>query len=185
MRFAQLKIDDHSTAFFRLEHDMAHMLSGPPWSGGTSTIAANTWTEDQLLCPVMPSKIVCVGRNYAGHAKELGNDVPTEPLLFFKPPSALIGPNQEIVLPKESSRVEHEAELGVVIGKRCRSVSREEALDYVFGYTCVNDVTARDLEDASAAFERGTASWRQATPLAYALPWPGMSSVVDAPPEGS
>jgi len=95
-----------------------------------------------LLPPCVPTKIVCVGRNYAAHAEELGNKVPEEPLLFFKPPSALIGPDEDIVLP-DSSHVDYEAELAVVIGKRCRNVSEEEALGFVLGYTCMNDVSDR------------------------------------------
>ncbi|MEO6572765.1 MAG: fumarylacetoacetate hydrolase family protein [Polyangiaceae bacterium] len=112
------------------------------------------WTESQLVCPVLPSKILCIGRNYAAHAKELGHEVPSEPLLFLKPPSALIGPGDTIVLPKESARVEHEAELGVIIGRKCRNVSREEALSYVFGYTCVGDITARDLQKKDGQWSR-------------------------------
>jgi len=96
----------------------------------------------ELLPPSVPSKIVCVGRNYTAHADELGNEVPEEPLFFFKPPSALIGPEEDIVLP-DSPRVDYEAELAVVIGRRCRNVSEEEALDFVLGYTCMNDVTDR------------------------------------------
>ena len=101
-----------------------------------------------------PSKIVCVGRNYAAHAKELGNEVPKEPLLFFKPPSSVIGPGGAVVLPKESERVEHEAELGVVIGRRVRRVAREQAMQAVYGYTCVCDVTARDLQKKDGQWTR-------------------------------
>jgi 2-keto-4-pentenoate hydratase/2-oxohepta-3-ene-1,7-dioic acid hydratase in catechol pathway len=98
-----------------------------------------------LLAPCTPTKIVCVGRNYAAHAKELGNEVPTRPLLFFKPPSAVIGPEEEIVLPN-SPLIHHEAELAVVIGKRCRNVRVEQAMDVVLGYTCMNDVSDRDAQ---------------------------------------
>jgi 2-keto-4-pentenoate hydratase/2-oxohepta-3-ene-1,7-dioic acid hydratase in catechol pathway len=101
-----------------------------------------------LLEPVRPSKILCVGRNYADHAKELGNEVPAEPLLFFKPPTSLIAPGSPIVLPgKLSQRVEYEGELTVVIGQTCRNLRPEEDVrPYIFGYTCANDVTARDLQ---------------------------------------
>ena len=95
-----------------------------------------------LLPPCVPTKIVCVGRNYAAHARELGNVVPKEPLFFFKPPSAVIGPDEGIVLP-ESPQVDYEAELAVVIGRRCRNVPPERALEFVLGYTCMNDVTDR------------------------------------------
>ncbi|HDL86446.1 MAG TPA: FAA hydrolase family protein [Candidatus Acetothermia bacterium] len=98
-----------------------------------------------LLSPCTPTKIVCVGRNYAAHAAELGNEVPERPLLFFKPPSAVIGPNDEIVLPK-SSLVHHEAELAVVIGVRCRNVSVHDAMSVILGYTCMNDVSDREAQ---------------------------------------
>lgn len=93
-----------------------------------------------------PGKIVCVGRNYRDHAAELGNAVPAQPLLFFKPATSLIGDGDAIVLPPESSRVEHEAEIGVVIGRRMRRASEPEALAAIGGITCVNDVTARDIQ---------------------------------------
>ena len=93
-----------------------------------------------------PGKIVCVGRNYRDHAAELGNAVPAQPLLFLKPATSLIGDGEAIVLPPESSRVEHEAEIGVVIGRRIRRASEPEALAAIGGITCVNDVTARDIQ---------------------------------------
>ena len=94
--------------------------------------------------PSEPSKIVCVGRNYVEHAKELGNEVPKIPLLFLKPPSSIINPNETIILPPQSKQVEHEGELVVVIGKRARNVTAEDAKNYIYGYTIGNDVTARD-----------------------------------------
>lgn len=102
-----------------------------------------------------PTKIVCVGRNYVEHARELGNEMPTQPLLFLKPPSAVIGSGEAIVLPPESKRVEHEAELAVIIGRRCSHASRDVAMDYVGGYAPLNDVTARDLQRADGQFTRG------------------------------
>ncbi len=96
----------------------------------------------KLLAPCTPSKIVCVGRNYAAHAEELGNDVPKEPLLFFKPPSAVIGPEETIRLP-ESTEVHYEAELAVVIGSTCRNIPAERAADVILGYTCFNDISDR------------------------------------------
>src|SRR5215207_6320927 len=101
----------------------------------------------KILEPVAPSKIVCVGRNYREHAAELGNKMPDEPLLFLKAPSAIIGLGEQIELPRASEQVEHEGELGVVIGRGARKLSsKDDPLSYVFGYTCVNDVTARDLQ---------------------------------------
>ena len=132
------------------------MLSKAPWVGGVPTGEVFPYTDAiALLAPVEPTKIVCVGRNYAAHAKELGNEVPKEPLLFFKPPSGLIGHEGTIVLPPESAKVEHEAELGVVISRRCKGISPEQARDYIFGLTCVGDITARDLQRSDGQWARG------------------------------
>jgi len=110
----------------------------------------------KLLPPVTPSKIVCVGRSYREHAAELGNPVPTEPLIFLKPPSAVIGPEEPIVMPVISQRVDHEGELAVVMGKRCAKLAEgEPAARYILGYTCLNDVTARDLQKKDVQFTRG------------------------------
>jgi len=110
----------------------------------------------RLKDPFVPSKIVCVGRNYREHAAELGNKMPDEPLLFLKAPSAIIASGQDIVLPGASQQVEHEGELGVVIGRIARNIpSDEDPLSYVLGYTCVNDVTARDLQRKDVQFTRG------------------------------
>lgn len=110
----------------------------------------------KLKEPIRPSKIVCVGRNYREHAAELGNKMPDEPLLFLKAPSAIISSGDEIVLPSASQQVEHEGELGVVIGRVARNIpSDEDPLSYVLGYTCVNDVTARDLQRKDVQFTRG------------------------------
>lgn len=103
----------------------------------------------------VPSKIVCVGRNYAEHAAELGNEVPKDPMLFLKAPSALIFNSQAIEIPPQSAQVEHEAELGVVIGRRCKNIADDEdPFQFVKGYTCVNDVTARDLQRRDGQFAR-------------------------------
>lgn len=108
----------------------------------------------RLLPPCAPSKIVCVGRNYAEHARELGNEPPKEPLIFLKPPSSLIASGDAIVYPPLSQRVDFEGELGVVIGKRARNVKTAEASEYILGYTCVNDVTARDLQKTDGQWAR-------------------------------
>jgi 2-keto-4-pentenoate hydratase/2-oxohepta-3-ene-1,7-dioic acid hydratase in catechol pathway len=111
--------------------------------------------EAKLLPPVAPSKVVCVGRNYKEHAAELGNTLPDEPLLFLKAPSSIIGDGETILLPGFSQRVEHEGELAVVIGRRCRNVGEDEdPLAYALGYTCLNDVTARDLQRKDVQFTR-------------------------------
>ncbi len=111
--------------------------------------------EATLLPPVRPSKIVCVGRNYREHAAELGNEVPTEPLLFFKPPSALLPPGGTILRPKVSERTDYEGELGVVIAKRAHKLPDDaDTRPYILGYTCVNDFTARDLQNKDGQWTR-------------------------------
>lgn len=108
-----------------------------------------------LLPPVVPSKIVCIGRNYREHAAELGNEVPKEPLLFLKTPSSLIAPNQPICIPAISQRVDFEGELAVIIGKRCSKIGPDEDVrQYIRGYTIVNDVTARDLQKSDGQWSR-------------------------------
>jgi len=108
----------------------------------------------RLLAPVKPSKIICIGRNYVAHAREHDSEVPEVPLLFLKPPSSVIGPNEPIILPPQSQQVEHEAELVVVIAKRGRWISPEEALGYLLGYMVGNDITARDLQRRDGQWTR-------------------------------
>lgn len=111
--------------------------------------------EARLLAPVIPrSKVVGVGRNYAEHAAELGNEVPPAPLLFFKPNTSVVGPDDPIVLPPQSSDVHYEGELAIVIGRVCRDVPRERVPEVIFGYTCANDVTARDLQRSDGQWAR-------------------------------
>src|SRR5216110_1543033 len=107
-----------------------------------------------VLPPVLPSKIVCVGLNYKDHALESGKPLPPEPLIFIKPRTAVIGPGDPIRLPPGVGRVDHEAELGVVIGRRAHRVPRARAWDYILGLTCVNDVTARDLQKTESQYTR-------------------------------
>jgi len=111
-------------------------------------------TKHPRLSPAAPTKILCIGRNYRAHAKELGNEVPKEPLMFLKPPSSLLEPGGTLLLPPESERVEHEAELVVVIGKRGRRIPAAQALDHVFGYTVACDVSARDLQKKDGQWTR-------------------------------
>ncbi len=140
-------------------HDqITQMLAATPGEGkefSSESITSIPVNDAALLAPVQPSKIVCIGRNYREHAAELGHDVPTEPLIFLKPPSAILDPGQKIIRPAISFRVDHEAELGVVIGKRCRSLRADEDVrPYILGYTCVNDVTARDLQEKDGQWTR-------------------------------
>ncbi|HEY1677734.1 MAG TPA: fumarylacetoacetate hydrolase family protein [Candidatus Sulfotelmatobacter sp.] len=121
----------------------------------TRKIDAIPLEEAALLPPVRPSKIVCIGRNYREHAAELGHDVPAEPLIFLKATSALLAPGDVVRRPKISQRVDHEAELGVVIGKTCHQPPADADIrQYILGYTCVNDVTARDLQNKDGQWSR-------------------------------
>ncbi|TQJ20822.1 2-keto-4-pentenoate hydratase/2-oxohepta-3-ene-1,7-dioic acid hydratase in catechol pathway [Micromonospora sp. A202] len=130
-------------------------IEGHPF--GKLSFSGARWalSDVRLLSPILPSKVVCVGRNYADHAAELGNDVPKEPLLFLKPSTSVIGPRDAIRLPIFSKQVEHEAELAVVIGAPgARRADRAAAERAIFGYTCANDVTARDLQRSDGQWTR-------------------------------
>lgn len=146
-------LDDES-AFVELEGDVGHVLDKAPWLGGVRTGLTVPWRTRRAYAPVAPPKILCVGRNYAAHAKEMGNEVPAEPLLFLKPHSALLAPGGTIVLPRESTKVEHEAELAAVIGRRAKNVRAEDALSYVYGYTAAGDISARDLQKSDGQWSR-------------------------------
>lgn len=129
--------------------------SGVPFNGLTPGEPVGTLSDVRLLAPATPSKVVCVGRNYADHAAELGNPVPEEPLIFLKPPSAIVGSGEEVRYPRASKRVDPEAEVVIVIGRRGSNVPREDAWSLVGGYTCGNDVTARDLQKSDPQWTRG------------------------------
>lgn len=138
----------------RVEGETLHVLEGslfaPRDTGRTVPRASGTF-----LAPLRPGKVVCVGRNYRAHATELGNAVPAEPLLFIKPATAVIGPDEPIVLPPQSRRVEHEGELAVVLGRTLHeATSSEQVRAAIGGYTCANDVTARDLQKIDTQFTR-------------------------------
>jgi 2-keto-4-pentenoate hydratase/2-oxohepta-3-ene-1,7-dioic acid hydratase in catechol pathway len=134
----------------------ARILGGVPVPTLSINFEPKPLSELKLLPPVTPSKIVCVGRNYRDHAAELGNDAPTEPLLFLKPPSSLLGPGGTICMPALSKRVDYEGELGIVIGRRCYKIGPDEDVrPYIRGYVCVNDVTARDLQKSDSQWTRG------------------------------
>jgi 2-keto-4-pentenoate hydratase/2-oxohepta-3-ene-1,7-dioic acid hydratase in catechol pathway len=148
------RIDRHGTARHVVEEQgQWRLVEGDifgKWQAGDA-ISPN---GQRWLAPVEPSKIVAIGRNYKDHAAELGNPLPAEPLMFLKPPSSVIGPDQPIVIPEGVGRVDHEAELGIVIGARAWRVREDEASRYVFGLTCVNDVTARELQKKDVQFTR-------------------------------
>ncbi|GFH39472.1 fumarylacetoacetate hydrolase family protein [Streptomyces pacificus] len=138
--------------------DVLELLAADPIRSKAEATGRRISLDDvRLLAPVLPGKVVAVGRNYADHIAELSLDTPAAPRLFFKPPSAVIGPGEAIRYPAQSREVHYEAELAVVIGRTARDVPAERALDYVFGYTCANDVTARDIQR-----EDGQPSWAKA-----------------------
>ncbi|MBZ5529427.1 MAG: fumarylacetoacetate hydrolase family protein [Acidobacteriia bacterium] len=136
------------------------LLAAPEEHGGVADIPSKTMTalplgEAKLLVPVRPSKIVCVGRNYRGHAAEMNQEVPKQPLIFFKPPSSLLAQGGTILRPRSSQRTHYEGELGVVIGKRCRKLAVDEDVrPYILGYTALNDFSARDLQDVDGQWAR-------------------------------
>jgi 2-keto-4-pentenoate hydratase/2-oxohepta-3-ene-1,7-dioic acid hydratase in catechol pathway len=136
--------------------DLVHVITGDPiYSGIQKTAAIIALSKVRLLAPVIPrSKVVCIGKNYADHAAEMGGVVPEEPIIFLKPNTSVIGPNDTIVWPDMSERVDHESELAIVIGRLCKDVPIERVNDVIFGYTIANDVTARDLQKKDGQWTR-------------------------------
>jgi 2-keto-4-pentenoate hydratase/2-oxohepta-3-ene-1,7-dioic acid hydratase in catechol pathway len=139
----------------REEHFVAEIVGDPLYQGVEFTGRRFALDDVRLLAPVIPrSKVVCIGRNYADHAAEMGSDLPEEPLLFLKPNTSVVGPGDPIAYPRQSNNVHYEGELAVVIGRICRDVPAERASDVIFGYTVGNDVTARDLQSKDVQFTR-------------------------------
>jgi 2-keto-4-pentenoate hydratase/2-oxohepta-3-ene-1,7-dioic acid hydratase in catechol pathway len=137
-----------------VEGDAVALVRGHPFGQVEPDGRVLRLSEVRLITPVLPSKIIAVGRNYAEHAREMGGDVPAEPMVFLKPSTSVVGPGEPIVIPWQSEHVEHEAELAVVIGRLCRNVPEEAVPDVVLGYTCANDVTARDLQRTDGQWGR-------------------------------
>jgi 2-keto-4-pentenoate hydratase/2-oxohepta-3-ene-1,7-dioic acid hydratase in catechol pathway len=154
MRIVRYKVKDGAPQYGWILEDRVGAIDGDPFGEYRRTKADTPLEEVRLLAPCLPGKIVCVGRNYMEHAKELGNEAPKVPLIFLKPPSSVINPGDAIILPPQSQQVEHEAELVAVIGKRGRSIMSESARDYILGYTVGNDVTARDLQKSDPQWTR-------------------------------
>lgn len=137
------------------EESIAVITGDPLYTGVKPTGQVVPLSQVRLLAPVLPrSKVVCVGKNYADHAKEMGGEVPQEPIIFLKPNTSVIGPGDTIAWPAMSERVDFEAELAIVIGRICKDVPRERAADVIFGYTLANDVTARDLQKRDGQWTR-------------------------------
>jgi 2-keto-4-pentenoate hydratase/2-oxohepta-3-ene-1,7-dioic acid hydratase in catechol pathway len=154
MRFVRFQQKDESPRFGWLHEDKIGEIEGDLFGAYKRLKAEIPLKDVRLLAPSAPSKIICVGRNYVEHAKELGNEAPKLPLIFFKPPSSMIASGGTILLPPQSAQVEHEAELVAVIGRRGRNVTAESARDFVLGYTIGNDVTARDLQKTDGQWTR-------------------------------
>lgn len=134
--------------------DKIELIAGLPWPDISDPVAALNLADVKILAPVIPSKVVCVGKNYADHAKEMGGEVPAEPVIFIKPNTTVIGEGDYIVLPPQSVNVHHEAELAIVIGALAKNVEVDRADEVIFGYTCANDVTARDLQNSDGQWTR-------------------------------
>lgn len=155
-RFTPPKEVSASPLFGVVSGDEVEILAGDPlYSGIAKTGEKVSLSAVKLLAPVIPrSKVVCVGKNYADHAKEMDSAVPEQPVIFIKPNTSVIGPDDAIVWPAMSQRVDHEAELAIVIGKICKDVPKERVKDVIFGYTIGNDVTARDLQKVDGQWSR-------------------------------
>jgi len=153
MRFIRFQVDGE-VRYGVIEGDRVRELLRPFFEGTTPMQTTHALAEVNLLPPCRPSKMLCLGLNYRDHAEEMGTPLPAEPVLFLKPATALAGPGQPIVYPRMAGRVDYEAELALVIGRRCRSVPPEKVERVLFGYTCFNDVTARDLQSKDGQWSR-------------------------------
>jgi 2-keto-4-pentenoate hydratase/2-oxohepta-3-ene-1,7-dioic acid hydratase in catechol pathway len=154
-RYVRVKTTSGQTYYGRLQlNGTVEVLDAPPWLDGQVTEQILTDSEYHLLAPCAPSKIIAVGKNYTAHAAEMDSEVPKEPLIFLKPPSAIIAHEQVIIYPKQSQRVDFEGELALIIGERTKNCSVEEAKSKIWGYTIANDVTARDLQQKDGQWTR-------------------------------
>jgi 2-keto-4-pentenoate hydratase/2-oxohepta-3-ene-1,7-dioic acid hydratase in catechol pathway len=154
MKFIRYQYKDLSPRYGWIYEDRVGPVEGEPFGEFRRLEVETPLSEVRLLPPVLPGKIICVGRNYVEHAREHDAEVPEWPLLFMKPPSSVIGPEDVIYLPPQSEQVEHEVELAVVIGKPGRWIQPDDAINHIFGYTLANDVTARDLQRKDGQWTR-------------------------------
>ena len=154
-RYVRVRTHENRIYYGSMEPNRAvQILDAPPWLKGQATDRLLEMDRYQLLAPCAPSKIVAVGKNYARHAAEMGTDVPREPLIFLKPPTAIVATGEEIVYPPQSQRLDYEGELALVIGERCTHCPLEMAASKIWGYTIANDVTARDLQEQDKQWTR-------------------------------
>lgn len=154
MKIVRIDAEADDITYGTVEPDGIRLYHGSPFFQWERSETVLPITEVKLLAPVIPTKVIAVGRNYVDHAAELGNVVPETPLIFLKPPTSVIGPMSPIKLPPESSEVHHEAELAVVMGSVARNIAAEDASQYILGYTAANDVTARDLQRSDGQWGR-------------------------------
>ncbi len=154
MKIVRYKINEEEPKYGWVLNDKVGEIQGDIFGEYRRRETKTPIKEVKLLAPCAPSKIICVGRNYVDHAKELGNEAPKTPLIFLKPPSSIIAAGEPILLPMQSKQVEHEAELVAVIGKRGKSIAVDDAKEYIFGFTIGNDVTARDLQKTDDQWTR-------------------------------
>lgn len=141
-------------AYGLAESEGVTLYRGSPFVAWEPTETLISWESVQLLAPVLPSKVVCVGKNYSEHASEMGGEVPDEPVIFMKPATSVIGPSTTVIYPSISNEVHHEAELAVVVSRVARNIKAEDASSYIMGYTAANDVTARDLQRRDGQWTR-------------------------------
>ncbi|CAN5838852.1 fumarylacetoacetate hydrolase family protein [soil metagenome] len=153
MKIVRFKADD-DIAYGLAEAEGVTLYQGSPFVAWEATETLIPWESVQLLAPVLPSKVVAVGRNYVDHVEEMNVGLPEEPIIFLKPATSVIGPNTAVIYPPGTSEVHHEAELAVVVGRVARNIRAEDASQYVFGYTAANDVTARDLQRRDGQWTR-------------------------------
>ncbi|MBK9436096.1 MAG: fumarylacetoacetate hydrolase family protein [Actinobacteria bacterium] len=156
MRIARYRFEQ-DVAYGIVDGEQIREIAGTPFpevAGIEVTGVEHHIDEVDLLAPVLPTKIIAVAKNYADHAREMGGEVPAEPMIFLKPSTAVIGPESVIRLPEQSRQVEHEAELAVVIGRLCKDVPEHRVPEVILGYTCANDVTARDLQAVDGQWGR-------------------------------
>jgi 2-keto-4-pentenoate hydratase/2-oxohepta-3-ene-1,7-dioic acid hydratase in catechol pathway len=153
MKIVRIKAGD-DIAYGVADSEGVLVYEGSPFVAWEPTESVVPWSHVTLLAPVLPTKVMCIGKNYQDHADEMGGEVPDEPLVFMKPATAVVGPNANVVHPRISGEVHHEAELAVVISRPARHIKAEDASMYIFGYTAANDVTARDLQARDGQWTR-------------------------------
>jgi len=153
MKIVRIKAGD-DIAYGIADGEGVLIYNGSPFVAWEPTETVVPWANVNLLAPVLPTKVLCVGKNYEDHAHEMGGELPDEPLIFMKPATSVIGQNQSVVYPRQSKEVHHEAELAVVISRPARNIKAEDASQYIFGYTAANDVTARDLQRTDGQWTR-------------------------------